>query len=116
MLNMAEQGRSPPAAGPGGFIPPQSLPSPAPSSFSARSSAANSLPHPRGQPLRSGSAKEDKVRRFVEERLLHISRRFVKRFGIPEPGDEVVGYKSLGELNKDLEGVVNVLWLSGTRA
>lgn len=99
---------------PGGFIRQTGLPSPAPSSASTRPLAG--LPHPRGHSLRPGSSKEDMVRRYVEERLLHISRRYVKKFGNPNPGDEVVGFKSFGEVAKELDGLVNVLWKSGTRA
>lgn len=55
------------------------------------------------------------MRRYVEERILHISRRYVKKHGLQEPGDEVVGYKSMGELCKDLESLINIIWLSGTR-
>lgn len=55
------------------------------------------------------------VRRYVEEKLLHTSRRYVKKFGDPEVGSDVVGYKSFSEVCKDLDNVVNVLWLSGTR-
>ncbi|OAA39072.1 meiotic recombination protein DMC1 [Metarhizium rileyi] len=98
---------------PGGFIQPTGLPSPAPSSTSTRSIAA-SLPHPRQHSLRPGSSKEEMVRRYVEDRLLHISRRYVKKFGNPNPGDEVVGFKSFGEVAKELDGLVNVLWKSGT--
>jgi hypothetical protein len=98
--------------GPGGFVPAH-LPSPAPSSGSAN--AASSLPHPRAHALRAGSAKEDMVRRHVDERLMHISRRFVKKYAIAEPGDDVVGYKSMAELCHDLQSVIDVLWLSGTR-
>lgn len=99
---------------PGGFIRPQGgLPSPAPSSASSR--AASSLPHPRNNALRPGSNKEDMVRRYVEDRLLYISRRYVKKFGNPDPGDAVVGFKSFGEVCKELDGIVNVLWKSGTR-
>jgi hypothetical protein len=47
--------------------------------------------------------------------MLHIRRRYVKKFGIEEPGDDVVGYTGFGQLCKDVDGVVNVLWLSGTR-
>jgi hypothetical protein len=46
---------------------------------------------------------------------MEIARRYVKKFGDREPGDTVVGYKSFSELCKDLCGVVDVLWLSGTR-
>jgi hypothetical protein len=55
------------------------------------------------------------VRRYVEERLLHASRRYVKKFGQPEPGGDIVGYKTFGEVCRDLDAIVNVLWLSGTR-
>ncbi|EFQ28413.1 meiotic recombination protein DMC1 [Colletotrichum graminicola] len=97
---------------PGGFFPSQTLPSPAPSSTSARPSAL--LPHPRARSLRPGSNKEETVRRYVEERLAMINRRYVKKHGNPEPGDQVVGYKTFAELCNDLHGVVDVLWLSGT--
>lgn len=97
----------------GGFIPQGGLPSPAPSSSSNR--PGSSLPHPRGKSLQPGSNKEDLVRRYVEERLLSTSRRYVKKFGNPEVGDDVVGYKSFSEVCRDLDTVVNVLWLSGTR-
>jgi hypothetical protein len=106
---MAENPQTP---GPGGFVQP-TLPSPAPSTTSTRSLVG--LPHPRSRILRPGSAKEDQVRRYVEERILHISRRYVKKHGLQEPGDEVVGYKSMGELCKDLEALINIIWLSGTR-
>lgn len=46
---------------------------------------------------------------------MYINRRFVKKHGIQEPGDEVVGYKSMGELCKELEPVIDITWLSGTR-
>lgn len=46
---------------------------------------------------------------------METSRRYVKKFGNPEPGDKVVGYKSFSEVCKDLDKVINALWLSGTR-
>ncbi|KAJ4861512.1 subunit 11 of the general transcription factor TFIIH domain-containing protein [Trichoderma breve] len=98
---------------PGGFIPPQGgLPSPAPSSASSR--AASNLPHPRNSALRPGSNKEDMVRRFVDEKLLYVSRRYVKKFGNPNPGDTVVGFRTFGEVCRELDEIVNVLWKSGT--
>ncbi|KAF9882418.1 meiotic recombination protein dmc1 [Colletotrichum karsti] len=81
------------SSGPGGFFPSQTLPSPAPSTSSARSNAA--LPHPRAKSLRPGSSKEDTVRR-------------------DESGDDIIGYKSFAELCKDLHSVIDVLWLSAT--
>jgi hypothetical protein len=55
------------------------------------------------------------VRRYVEDRLLNISRRYVKKFGQPSPDDTVVGFTSFTEVAKELDGLVNVLWKSGTR-
>ncbi|KAI1767360.1 hypothetical protein GGR53DRAFT_482267 [Hypoxylon sp. FL1150] len=98
----------------GGFLPDgrTSLPSPAPSTASSR--AAARLPHPRSKPLARGSKKEDYARNYVSDRLLHISRRYVKKHGIPDPEDEVSGYESMDEVCKDIEEVVDVLWFSGT--
>ncbi|OAA66647.1 hypothetical protein SPI_01223 [Niveomyces insectorum RCEF 264] len=116
MAGAAPSSPSPPP-GPGGFFPPTDtgLLSPTPSQASSvlRNHAAG-LPHPRRQPLRPGSAKEDLVRRYAEERMLHISRRFVKKHGIPAPDDTVVGYRSMGELCRDVDGLLNNLWKSGT--
>jgi hypothetical protein len=52
----------------------------------------------------------------VEDRLTYVSRRYVRKFaGEEETGDGLVGYKTFGEVCRDLDGIVNVLWLSGTR-
>jgi len=98
---------------PGGFIP-ASLPSPALSNTSQSSTSSN-LPHPRSHPLRAGSAKEEAARRYVEGRLLHISRRFTKKFQPPQADEDVHGYESMIDVSKDMGEVVDVLWLSGTR-
>ncbi|RYP93608.1 hypothetical protein DL770_000240 [Monosporascus sp. CRB-9-2] len=112
----------PPSPGAGGFLPPsaqsQTLPSPAPSTASSR--AAARLPAPRSRPLAPGSRKEDYARDYVSQRLLHVSRRYVKKHGIPNDDGvdggpaEVPGYDSADELCRDLEEVVDVLWFSGT--
>lgn len=98
---------------PGGFIPPTGLLSPTPST--ASSPAVASLPHPRRRALNPGGSKEDVVRRYVEETLLNISRRYVKKFSGPDPDNAVVGYATFTEAAKDLEEVVDMLWRSGTR-
>lgn len=100
---------------PGGFVIP-SLPSPAPSNASNSSTASN-LPHPRSHPLRAGSAKEDAARRYVEGRLLHVSRRYAKKFQPLREGEVggLKGYESMSEVARDLGEVVDVVWLSGTR-
>ncbi|RCI12866.1 hypothetical protein L249_0562 [Ophiocordyceps polyrhachis-furcata BCC 54312] len=96
----------------GGFFPSNGLPSPAPSAVSTRSVA--SLPHPRRNALRPGSSKEDMIRRFAEQRLLNVSRRYVKKFGGADSTDTVVGFANFTEVCLELDSVVNVLWLSGT--
>ncbi len=108
----------PPSPGPGGFLQnPAARLSPAPSHAAspARSRVGASLPRPRRHALRPGSAKEDLVRRYVSERILQISRRFVKKNGIHQPGDTVVGYHSMGELCRDFDVLLDTLWRSGTR-
>ena len=113
---MAEETRMEMGGG-GGFVVP-SLPSPAPSTTSTTRPNAPGLPHPRGHALRAGSAKEAKVREFYKDRMEHISRRFFKRPGSSEHhflADDGTGYKSISELCKDLDEVINIVWLSGTR-
>ncbi|APA07551.1 hypothetical protein SS1G_00948 [Sclerotinia sclerotiorum 1980 UF-70] len=96
----------------GGFLP-DSLPSPSPSTTSVSSTSSN-LPQPRSKPLRAGSAKEQAARRYVENKLLQIARRYTKKFEGPEEGDTVVGYVSMKEVAKDVSEIIDVLWLSGT--
>ncbi|KAI1841371.1 hypothetical protein JX266_012452 [Neoarthrinium moseri] len=107
----ANNATTPGYASAGGFFPPP-LPSPAPSTASTR--AAAGLPHPRSKPLLPGSRKEDYAREYVGRRLLHISRRYVKKHGIPDPADLVAAYSSFDEVCADLDQVVDVLWFSGT--
>lgn len=96
---------------PGGFLL-DALPSPV--SINSTASQAN-LPQPRPHPLRAGSAKEETARRYVEGRLMHVSRLYTKKFQPAEPGDEVIGYTHIRDVCRDLSEIVDVLWLSGTR-
>lgn len=106
------------ALGPGGFLQP-TLPSPPASSINSPP-AANTLVQPRSTPLKSGSAKESSFIDYVDRKLLGISRRYEKRFNA-EFEDEATsgiqgrGYESYGELARDLDGVIDVVWMSGTR-
>ncbi|PNH39546.1 hypothetical protein VD0002_g4402 [Verticillium dahliae] len=43
-----------------------------------------------------------------------VARRYVKKFSAPDPGDGFVGYAGFSELCKDLQSIIDVLWLSGT--
>jgi hypothetical protein len=77
--------------------------------------------------LRAGSQKEEATRRFVDAKLLHISRRFVKKYQNLDEAEaevkeehslkkeEAAGYRDFEEVARDLGEVIGVLWLSGTR-
>ena len=106
---MADHSQS---VGAGGFV--RTLPSP-PLSSTSTTRSTTTLPHPRCRPLVPGSAKEEKVRNYVEEQLHYINRRYFKKSVVEDTGDTVVGYHSMGELCKDVEELVNILWLSATR-
>jgi len=104
---------------PGGFLHP-TLPSPPPSSATSISIAPSALPPPRHTPLKPGSGKESSFIDYVDRKLLGISRRYEKRFNADLEDEntsdiEGQGYKSFGEMAKDLENVVDVIWISGTR-
>ena len=101
---------------PGGFLYP-TLPSPPPSTVST---SAAILPQPRTHPLTPNSSKESNFIEYVDRKLLDISGRFEQRFnvGMQEsqiPGAERKGYEKFGELAGDLENMVEVVWVSGTR-
>ena len=104
---------------PGGFLPP-TLPSPPPSTVST---SASPLPRPRTTALRPGGSKENALRNYVDDRLLEISGRFERRFRdayeATGPGHESerrnAGYKGFTELARDLEGVIDIIWVSGSR-
>ena len=95
------------------------LPSPP---LSAHSPAASPLPQARSTALRPGSSKESTVRNYVESKLLEISGRFERRFQSDETSapandmqHEAAGYSSFAELAKELDGVVDIIWVSGSR-
>ena len=105
--------------GPGGFLEPI-LPSPPASSINSPQTRNPILPQPRSNPLRPGSAKESNFIAYVDKKLLGISRKYEKRFNArfedeATSGIEGRGYERYGELARDLEGVIDVVWVSGTR-
>ncbi|KAL1999506.1 hypothetical protein VTN02DRAFT_4424 [Thermoascus thermophilus] len=111
-----------PAGGeaPGGFIQP-SLPSPAPSStWSASTATPSILPRQRTHPLRPGSMKETTLINHIDKSILKVNRRHAKKFGSrlgtqdeAEAATER-GYESFKEVVKDIENIVDVVWVSGT--
>ncbi|KAK4205432.1 hypothetical protein QBC40DRAFT_270957 [Triangularia verruculosa] len=99
----------------GGFLPPSPAPT-ATSTATTAISSASPLPHPRGHALKPGSAKEDKVRHYISDRLAHINRRLVTKSKPDEEFDrDIHPYTSLADLcQTDLDPLINIIWLSGT--
>ena len=105
--------------GPGGFLQP-TLPSPPASTATSASPAPPVLPRPRANPLKPGTSKESSFIDYVDNKLLGVSRRYEKRYNADfedeaTSGIEGRGYESFGEMAKDLEAVIDVVWVSGTR-
>jgi hypothetical protein len=95
--------------GDGGFIRQTFLPSPAPSSINSTTAAVH-LPRTRSKPLPSGSAKESQFIRYLDEQIQKITRKHTRR-GM---GDSE-GYRSFDELAKDVETLIELVWISATR-
>lgn len=108
----------------GGFLPV--APSP---SFSVATNAStitpSRLPRQRTHPLKPGSMKETALINHVDAQMLRINRRHAKKYsrnidehtdeGNAEEGDDVSGYEGFGEVVRDIERVIDVVWVSGTR-
>lgn len=108
----------------GGFIL-----SPPPSSIaSSIASGRSALPQPRDSPLRAGGSKESTLIRHLDSKILHVQRRFARRttFSLNAlndgaqlqaanlwPGD-IKGYANMKEACKEIEELVDVVWVSGT--
>jgi hypothetical protein len=89
-------------------------------SSSAFSNVAIGLPQSRSNPLKPGSSKESSFILYVDQKLLEISRRYEKRFNVGLEGEPALtadglGYQNFDQVVRDLENVVDVVWISGTR-
>lgn len=105
---------------PGGFLPdPNGLLSPPPSSTTGSTSFAGAaLPTPRSHPLKAGSPKETAFINYVDKGIQEVGRRFALKRGVEEGfegEDGGDGYTRFGEAARDLEKLVEVVWVSGTR-
>lgn len=110
---------SSPVSQAGGFVTQDVQGSSSPS-FEVFSNGLTNLPQSRSNPLKPGSSKESSFILYVDRKLLDISRRYEKRFNIGFEGEPALtgdarGYESFDEVARDLENVVNVVWVSGTR-
>ncbi|KXL43215.1 hypothetical protein M433DRAFT_70660 [Acidomyces richmondensis BFW] len=93
---------------------------------SVSSHAATTLPHPRSSPLRPGGTKESAFIRYVDQRIQHMQRRFAKRTNPAGNGlsdvdkdkaddwGDVKGYSTMREACRDIEELLELVWISGT--
>ncbi|CRG91533.1 hypothetical protein PISL3812_08583 [Talaromyces islandicus] len=108
----------------GGFLP---VPSPAPSiATNASTITPSRLPRQRTHPLKPGSMKETALINHVDGQMLRINRRHAKKFSRnidehteattdADSGSDVQsGYEGFGEVVRDIERVIDVVWVSGT--
>lgn len=79
------------------------------------SNATSALPHPRAQPLKTGGSKESAFIRYADHGILQIKRRFAKRDSRAPATGDAKGYESFREAGKDMERLIDVVWVSGTR-
>ena len=70
----------------------------------------------RSHPLVPGSQKEVAFIEYVDARVMQVTRRYAKKFS-KEKGrhDEAPGYDNFAQCVEELETVVNIVWISGTR-
>jgi len=104
----------------GGFL--QARLSPQASSHASTSAFTVALPHPRDHPLKAGGNKESTLIRVVDQNILKIQRRYAKRGEEvrktetdPETDPDAMGYRGFQEAAQDIEKLVDLIWISGTR-
>ncbi|KAL6705923.1 hypothetical protein ACN47E_006202 [Coniothyrium glycines] len=92
------------------------LPTP-PASSAAQSQHASPLPQARRHPLKPGGPKESELIRYLDQGVnqtqKRVDNRMTNRTTELVPG-EAVGYKAFWEVAKDLDGLVEVVWVSGS--
>jgi hypothetical protein len=89
-----------------------------PESSVAPSQHASALPQPRRYPLRPGGPKESELIRYLDHGINAIQKRVDNRTTNrkiqPAPGVEE-GYGAFADVAKDLDALVDVVWVSGSR-
>lgn len=101
-----------------GPVQPTLLPSPGPSPPSTRGTiSVPTLPTPRAHPLKAGSQKEIAFINYVDSRILHMNRRYAKKFSSDrdETDEEARGYDAFEDVVEDFDHVLDAVWVSGTR-
>ncbi|KAH7079937.1 hypothetical protein BKA63DRAFT_230992 [Paraphoma chrysanthemicola] len=88
-----------------------------PASSATQSQHASPLPQPRRHPLKPGGTKESDLIRYLDHCLNRVQKRVDNRVTNrklkPAPGEEV-GYSAFAEVAKDLDELLDVIWVSGS--
>lgn len=82
------------------------------------SSMASPLPKPRRYPLQPGGMKESELIRYLDHGVNQIQKRVDNRVTNrkkPALLGQEDGYRVFWEVAKDLDGLVDVVWVSGSR-
>ncbi|KAF1973678.1 hypothetical protein BU23DRAFT_553982 [Bimuria novae-zelandiae CBS 107.79] len=95
------------------------LPTPSESSFAPSVQApsvhtATPLPRPRKHPLAAGGQKEASLIFYMDRALDNVGKRATNKHVEELLPGELQGYKSFAEVVKDLDPLVDVVWVSGT--
>jgi hypothetical protein len=96
---------------------PVHLPTP-PASSATASQHPSPLPQPRRRPLQPGGTKESELIRYLDHGVNQIQKRVDNRVTNrkEKPAiDQADGYRAFWEVAKDLDGLVDVVWVSGSR-
>ncbi|RMZ67457.1 meiotic recombination dmc1 [Pyrenophora seminiperda CCB06] len=90
---------------------------PTPPASNAPSQHPSPLPQPRKHPLKPGGPRESDLIRYLDHGVNNVQKRVdnrvTNRKHKPAPG-EAEGYKAFWEVAKDLDGLVDVVWVSGS--
>lgn len=89
--------------------------SPALSQISVTPATIDDLPIPRTHPIPSGSSKETALINYIDNKLLHVTRRYNKSFAADATDkSKESGYVSFEQVISDLNPIVDVVWISAT--
>lgn len=93
------------------------LPTP-PASSAAPSQHSSPLPQPRKRPLQPGGTKEGELIGYLDHGINQVQKRVDNRVTnrkTPMLLGQEEGYRAFWEVARDLDGLVDVIWVSGSR-
>lgn len=87
-----------------------------PASSVASSHHPSPLPQPRKKPLTPGGPKESELISYLDHTITLVRGRWAKRMFQEElSASDAKGYKGFGEAATDIDGLIDVVWVSGSR-